>query len=161
MYQGQWGRLLEELPGFRFDVAGVDPYVEDQDGYTATRGVLDTINVIDKKNEQTMQIITGIGAEITDPLNQCLHFMDANFDGYRDIVSAYADGGASPNYVNIFNHFDPVAKRFVYDEGLSALPQVEVDTVNPVIRSAKRNGAGQHGAAEYSFINCKIEQSSQ
>lgn len=108
-----------------------------------------------------MQIITGIGAEITDPLNQCLHFMDANFDGYRDIVSAYADGGASPNYVNIFNHFDPVAKRFVYDEGLSALPQVEVDTVNPVIRSAKRNGAGQHSAAEYSFINCKIEQSSQ
>ena len=160
-YRGQWKRHLAELPSCRFEVAGVDPYVADKDGYTATRGVLDAIKVIDKKREQTVQVITGIGAEITDTLNQCLHFVDANFDGYRDIVSAYADGGAGPNYGNIFYLFDPVTKRFVYDEGLSALPQVEVDTVKRVIRSAWRNGVGQHGAAEYRFINGKMEQTYQ
>lgn len=161
LYRQQWKRHLTELPGFRFEVAGVDRYDGDEDGYTATRGMLDAIKVIDKKREQTVQVITGIGAEITDTLNQCLHFVDANFDGYRDIVSAYADGGAGPNYVNIFYLFDPVAKRFVYDEGLSALPQVEVDTINHVIRSAWRNGAGQHGAAEYRFIGGKMEQTYQ
>src|SRR5690606_10900159 len=161
LYRGQWERHLAELPSFRFEVAGVDLYVADGDGYTATRGTLDAIKVIDKKREQTVQVITGIGAEITDTLNQCLHFVDANFDGYRDIVSAYADGGAGPNYVNIFYLFDPATKRFVYDEGLSALSQVEVDTINQVIRSAWRNGAGQHGAAEYRFINGKMEQTSQ
>src|SRR5690606_29531369 len=124
LYLGQWKPHLTELPGFRFEVAGVDPYVENENGYSATRGMLDAIKVIDKKREQTVQVITGIGAEITDTLNQCLHFVDANFDGYRDIVSAYADGGAGPNYVNIFYLFDPAAKRFVYDEDLSALPQV-------------------------------------
>ena len=161
LYWGQWKRHLTELPVFRFEVAGVDPYVENENGYTATRGTLEAIKVVDKKGEQTVQVITGIGAEITDTLNQCLHFVDANFDGYRDIVSAYADGGAGPNYVNIFYLFDPVAKRFVYDEGLSALPQVEVDTINHVIRSAWRNGAGQHGAAEYRFIGGKMEQTYQ
>lgn len=159
LYLGQWKPHLTELPGFRFEVAGVDRY--DGDGYTATRGSLDAIKVIDKKREQTVQVITSIGAEITDTLNQCLHFVDANFDGYRDIVSAYADGGAGPNYVNIFYLFDPAAKRFVYDEGLSALSQVEVDTINQVIRSAWRNGAGQHGAAKYRFINGKMEQTYQ
>lgn len=159
LYLGQWKPHLTELPGFRFEVAGVDRY--DGDGYTATRGSLDAIKVIDKKREQTVQVITGIGAEITDTLNQCLHFVDANFDGYRDIVSAYADGGAGPNYVNIFYLFDPATKRFVYDEGLSALSQVEVDTINQVIRSAWRNGAGQHGAAKYRFINGKMEQTYQ
>src|SRR5690606_12385036 len=161
LYRQQWKRHLTELPGFRSEVAGVDRYDGDEDGYTATRGMLDAIKVIDKKREQTVQVITGIGAEITDTLNQCLHFVDANFDGYRDIVSAYADGGAGPNYVNIFYLFDPVTKRFVYDEGLSSLPQVEVDTVKRVIRSAWRNGAGQHGAAEYRFINGKMEQTYQ
>lgn len=161
LYRGQWKRHLPELSGFRFEVAGVDPYVENENGYIATRGLLDAIKVIDKKSEQTVQVITDIGAEITDTLNQCLHFVDANFDGYRDIVSAYADGGAGPNYVNIFYLFDPATKRFVYDEGLSALPQVEVDTVNQVIRSAWRNGAGQHGADEYRFIGGKMEQTYQ
>src|SRR5690606_34801476 len=84
-----------------------------------------------------------------------------NFDDYPDIMADFADGGAGPNYVNIFYLFDPAAKRFVYDEGLSVLPQVEVDTINHVIRSAWRNGAGQHGAAEYRYIDGKMEQTYQ
>src|SRR5690606_24850211 len=110
---------------------------------------------------QTVQVITDIGAEITDPLNRCLHFLDANFDGYPDIMADFADGGAGPNYANIFYLFDATTKRFVYNEALSALSQVEVDTMNHVIRSAWRNGAGQHGSAEYRFIDGKMEQTYQ
>lgn len=158
LYRDRWERHLTELPNFRFEVAGVD--LSNGDNYY-TRGMLAAIKVIDRENDQTIQVITGIGAEITDPLNRCLHFVDANFDGYPDIMADFADGGAGPNYANIFYLFDPVAKRFKYDEGLSALSQVEVDTVNRVILSAWRNGAGQHGSAEYRFIDGKMEQTYQ
>lgn len=158
LYRKQWEKHLAELPDFRFEVVGVDLNAGDE---YYTRGMLAAIKVVDKKSDQTVQVISDIGAEITDTLNQCLRFVDANFDGYPDIVSAYADGGSGPNYTNIFYLFDPVSKRFVYNEDLSVLSQVEVDTTHQVIRSAWRAGAGQHGAAEYRFIDGRMEQTYQ
>lgn len=157
-YRGQWERHITEQPRFRFEVRGADVNIEDHD---YTRGMLAAIKVIDIKSNQTVQIMTDIGAEITNALNRCLHFVDANFDGHPDIMADFADGGASPNYSNIFYLFDPVSKQFVYDDALSELSQVEVDPLHQVIRSAWRNGAGQHGAAEYRFINGKLEQTYQ
>ncbi|GAB3017085.1 hypothetical protein GCM10027051_22200 [Niabella terrae] len=158
LYRGQWVRHLAELPDYRFEVAGADPNPEDP---YYNRGLLAAIKVIDKKNNQIQQVAADIGAELTDSLNRSLHFIDANFDGYPDMMFDFADGGAGPNYINMFYLFDPVLNQFVYDEALSALSQVEVDTVHQLIRSAWRAGAGQHGAAEYRFIGGKLEQTYQ
>lgn len=154
LYEGKWKKHLRELPGFRFEVAGL----EAGSIYPGERGELLAIKVIEKGAGQACQLIADIGAQLLNPLVESLEFVDANFDGYPDIMSSYADGGAGPNYSNIFFLYDPDSKTFNYHEQLSSLPQVEVDTVKKLIYSAWRSGAGWHGSGEYRFENDDLVQ---
>lgn len=157
-YRGHWVAHEEELPDYRFEVVGASP---DQDGYSHRRGQLLAIKVIDKHSGRVLQIINNISAEISQNLTHSLTFLDANFDGYPDIMSDFTDGGAGPNYINIFFLFNPGTHRFEYDDTLSGLPQVEVDVENQLIHSRWRSGAGQHGAAAYRFVDGRLLQTYQ
>ncbi|MDQ3535451.1 MAG: hypothetical protein M3421_07470, partial [Bacteroidota bacterium] len=88
LYAGKWRAHRHELPGLRFKVAGTDA---DND-HSGERGELSAIKVIDKKSGRVRQVITDIGAQLFNPLSESLEFIDANFDGYPDIMSSYAEG---------------------------------------------------------------------
>lgn len=147
-YYGQWTTHIDELDAYRFEVSGASQEIDFSD-----RAILSAIKVVDKRTQETVQVITEIGAEIRGELSRSLTFVDANFDGYPDIMADFADGGAGPNYTRVFFVFNPEKEVFEYHAGLSALPQVEIDTVKQRVRSSWRSGAAQHGMAEYCFMN--------
>lgn len=157
-YRGNWVRHQNELTEFRFEVAGASP---EETAYGNGRGQLVAIKVIDKHSGDVVQVISDMNAEIMQELSNSITFIDANFDGYPDLMSDFADGGAGPNYSGIFYVFNPKTRRFEYHEALSGLSQVEVDTENQAIHSGWRSGAAQHGAATYRFVDGKLLQTYQ
>lgn len=116
------------------------------------------IRVYDKNNKK-IQTIRNAGY-LTDQ-NNTLDMIDANFDGYEDMMIYSHDGGAGPNNGYNFYIYDPKSKQFEYDQTLSELTQIQVDTKAKMITAAWRNGAAQHGYEEYKWINGKLTMTKQ
>lgn len=144
-----WVKQKEQTPLYRFEVSGY----EDGQAYSGEKGNVDAVKVIDKKTGKTLQVIANIGATLETKLEDAVMVIDFNFDGYPDFMLYYQNGGAGPNNSWNFYTYNPASRRFVYNDTLSALSQVEIDLKTKTISCAWRSGAGIHGAERYQYIN--------
>jgi len=87
---------------------------------------------------------------------QIIQSIDANFDGYPDLVIFENTGGAGPNSSYNYFLFDPTIGRFVRSEELSELTQPQIDPKTKSVQSFWRDGAATHGAATYAWIHGKL-----
>lgn len=111
------------------------------------------------KNNKKIQTIRNAGY-LTNK-NYTLDMIDVNFDGYEDMIIYSHDGGAVPNNGYNFYVYNSKSKLFEYNLTLSDLTQTQVDIKAKMITSAWRNGAAEHGYAEYKWINGKLIMTKQ
>lgn len=154
-YRHLWQSAHASSADFSFEVVGADP---DQTNQLYTPGLLAAIKIIRKSTGKVLQVITDIDGETRDRIVDALHVQDVNFDGYPDLWADFALGGAGPNNLKIFYVYDPAKDQFIYQEGLSALPQIQIDSVHQRILSSWRASAGEHGAARYRFREDTLQQ---
>jgi hypothetical protein len=147
LVENPWTRQTAETRDFRFEVAG--SYNEDDD--PTVPGEVEALKIINKK-KNTTQLIYPVGTPLADSLDDVVGVEDCNFDGYPDIMIYGHNGGAGPNDGYNFYLYDPRTGGFRFNEALSDLTQVEVDTGNKTITSAWRDGAGHHGGEQYTFL---------
>ena len=115
------------------------------------RHMVQAIRVINRKTEAVIQEIGAInGMPIVGLPNELVSIVDANFDGFPDLVIPFADGGAGPNSTDYVYLFNPRLHRFELNRQLSDLTQISFNS-NRTISSASRGGAGHHSAATYRF----------
>lgn len=133
---------------------------EDENEYLPMGAVSEiyAIRVYDK-NGKEIQTIRNVEGYLRE--NYTLGTVDANFDGYDDLMIYSHDGGAGPNNGYSFYIYDPKSKRFEYNQILSDLTQTQVDTKTKTIRSFWRGGAAEHGYEEYKWINGKLTMTKQ
>lgn len=124
-------------------------------GVTAT---IHSIKVYDK-NGKKIQTIRDAGYLTSE--NHTIDMIDANFDGYEDMMIYSHDGGAGPNSGYNFYIYNPKSKRFEYNQILSELTQTQIDAKAKMIIAAWRNGAAEHGYEEYKWINGKLTMTKQ
>lgn len=124
-------------------------------GVTAT---IHSIKVYDK-NGKKIQTIRDAGYLTSE--NHTIDMIDANFDGYEDMMIYSHDGGAGPNNGYNFYIYNTKSKRFEYNQILSELTQTQIDAKAKIITAAWRNGAAQHGYEEYKWINGKLTMTKQ
>ena len=115
-------------------------------------GNISGIKTYDKN--RLIQVIKNPGF-VSDTLS-VLDFADVNFDGYKDLVLYSHDGGAGPNYGNNYFIFNPKTKQFIFNEAMSDLSQPEINFKTKTIHAGWRNGAANHGAETYKWINGKF-----
>ncbi len=148
---GDWVKQKEQSPLYRFEASGYQG--DNGPGHAGDAGRVDAIKIIDKRTGKTRQVIADIGASLESELACALKVVDFNFDGYPDLMLYYQNGGAGPNSSWNFYVYNPLHQQFEYNDTLSALSQVEVDTKTKTISAAWRGGAGMHGAERYQYIN--------
>ena len=130
----------------------------DEDAPFGAIATIHSIRVYDK-NGKKIQTIRDAGY-LTDQ-NNTLDMVDANFDGYEDLMIYSHDGGAGPNNGYNFYIYDPKSKRFEYNQILSGLTQTQIDAKAKMITAAWRNGAAEHGYEEYQWINGELTMTKQ
>lgn len=142
-----WTKQKQQTALFSFEVSGKAADTSDD-----SEGEVDAIKIINKRTGQE-QLIMDIGAELYDSLDDVLQVQDCNFDGYPDIWIRAQDGGASPNYTHNYYLYNPHTGQFDYNEPLSGLSQIEIDSKAKIISSSWRDGAAHHGARQYTFMH--------
>ncbi|WP_416051090.1 XAC2610-related protein [Cupriavidus basilensis] len=110
------------------------------------------IEIIDRKSGVRTQVIRDFDSDpgFAAPAN-ALRVVDANFDGDPDISIFGMSGGAGPNSTENFFLFDAARRRFVFDETLSGLSQIAIDSRTRSISSAQRNSCCSHSAQTYRY----------
>jgi hypothetical protein len=108
-----------------------------------------SINIIDSKSRKIIQklsiphdkeqIHSGLPFR-KDLMNKDI-FQDVNFDGYQDII-LFSGSYAGPNTHAAFWVYDPATKRFNYNEQLSELTSVRIDSIKHLIFSSNSCCAG-------------------
>src|SRR5699024_9367948 len=146
-----WVKQKQETPKYRFEVSGS----KKERGYGMYSMTVNAIKVINKKTGK-VQILTHIGTP-TDALDDVVQVQDCNFDGYPDFWIFAHDGGAGPNYGDDFYLYHPESGKFEYNEQLSNLTQVAVDTKMKTITSEFRDGCCHHGGEAYTFKNGQLD----
>lgn len=144
-----WVKQNQQTKSFRFEVSGSDA---GENASYDDKGAVNAIKIINKKTGQK-QMIMNIGASLNGALRNVVQVQDCNFDGYQDMMVFNQNGGAGPNYSYNFYLYNPKNGQFEYNEELSDLSQVQVDTKNKIITCDWRNGAADHGGEQYTFIN--------
>lgn len=141
-----WVAQRARTRDFLFRVA----FIEDELTSDAPHAV--AIEIIDRKSGVRTQVIRDFDSDpgFAAPAD-ALRVVDANFDGYPDISIFGMSGGAGPNSTENFFLFDAARRRFVFDETLSGLPQIAIDSRTRSISSAQRNSCCSHSAQTYRY----------
>lgn len=148
-----WLKQKQGTKDFRFEVSG---YARDTTEWQ-DEGEVYGIKIINKKSGN-VQVLDNIGAAVADKLNDVVQVQDCNFDGYPDIWIYAHNGGAGPNDGNNYYLYNPRNGQFEFNQNLSDLTQISVDTKSKTITSAFRDGAGHHGGGTYTFTHDTLTQ---
>lgn len=148
-----WVKQNQDTKNFRFEISG---YAGDTTDWQ-DEGEVYGIKIINKKSG-SVQVLDGIGAALSGGLNDVVQVQDCNFDGYPDIWIYAHNGGAGPNDGNNYYLFNPKTGQFEFNQKLSDLTQVSVDSKSKIITSAFRDGAGHHGGGTYTFTHDTLTQ---
>ncbi|QNK63359.1 hypothetical protein H7F33_02245 [Pedobacter sp. PAMC26386] len=137
-----WIKQKQQTKLYRFEISVEDEYLK-------------AIKIINKKTGR-QQVILDIWAELkSNPVN-VIQVVDCNFDGYPDMTFLMQTGGAGPNYTDNFYLYNPITGNFDYNDELSQLSQIQINTKTKTIRSDWRDGAAHHGGEKYVFINQQL-----
>ena len=127
---------------------------------TAEEGMLlpIAIKVMDTKtNKRVQQFDIACGISYSgENISGFIRLIDCNFDGYPDILTSAYTGGAGPNNISNIFIFNPKTKQFEFDEILSYLPQLQIDSKTKTILSFYRASAGTHGTEHYKYRNGEL-----
>ncbi|MFC5473769.1 XAC2610-related protein [Paraherbaspirillum soli] len=153
LIEGEWVGQKAKLPKYRFRVALQTQDESDSEAKTAV-----AIEVINRMTNRRVQMIYDF---YSDPNRfsrpeEMLSVVDANFDGYPDIMVFGSSGGAGPNSTENIFLFDPKTQKFALDEMLSGLPQLDINSKNRTISSASRSSCCSHHAETYRYIKGKL-----
>lgn len=135
--KGEWTSQTATTTRFYFEVAVQEAKIATSD---ERRFFPTAIRVVDGETGRVQQSIYDIywtDAHLTSP-KEFLSVVDANFDGYPDLVLRSSAGGAGPNDARSFFLYNPKAGKFKYDSQLSSLSQIHIDPEEKVITSASR-----------------------
>lgn len=143
-----WLKQKQDTKNFRFEISG---YAGDTTEWQ-DEGEVYGIKIINKKSGN-VQVLDNIGAAVANELNDVVQVQDCNFDGYPDIWIYAHNGGAGPNDGNNYYLYNPQNGQFEFNQNLSDLTQISVDTKSKTITSAFRDGAGHHGGGIYTFTH--------
>ncbi|RZS31962.1 XAC2610-related protein [Corticibacter populi] len=152
--QAQTGR-------FRFR-AGFPPAATEGDDAPYDEGVaLWAIEVIDRPSGRRHQVLRDFGSDRgygTDPQSQAhaVQLVDANFDGQPDLIVNGYSGGAGPNSTDNVFLYVPEQGRFVWDERLSGMTQLEIDPATQTISTHARGGCCSHASETYRYIDGQL-----
>ncbi|MFM0133239.1 XAC2610-related protein [Paraburkholderia sediminicola] len=147
----RWITQKAETKDFRFRVA----FRPNEDASEPAWPV--AIEVIDRRTNRRVQVIRDFYSEMSPTAeNELLQVVDANFDGYPDIAIFSQSGGAGPNNTENFFLFNPTTRQFVFDEELSSLPQIAIDSKTRTITSAQRDGCCRHSAETYRYMDGRL-----
>lgn len=146
-----WVKQKQMTKDFRFEVSGK----QSEDSYGDTNGSVDAIKIINRKTG-AIQVIEA-GTDLLSSMDNVVQVQDCNFDGYPDFWIPAFNGGAGPNYTNYFYLYNPKSGKFEFNEPLSDLEQVDVDSKSKTISSAFRDGCCHHGGATYGFVNNRLD----
>lgn len=91
-------------------------------------------------------------AEPPDETTGYLTAMDFNFDGYQDL-RLMTSWGATGNHVYSVWLYDPVTHRFVYNNALSQLNNIDIDLASHTIQSHGNSSADSWGGSSYRWEN--------
>lgn len=84
---------------------------------------------------------------------QGLDFIDLNFDGYLDL-DLFISAGATGNYNSLYWLFEPDSNLFIYNDQLSNLVSLSVDSSQKLIYSYIKPGdAYEYESETYKYIN--------
>lgn len=146
-----WIPQKQQTSEFRFEVSGIP-----NSGDFSNDGEVNALKIINKKTGK-IQLISNIEAALYDSLDDVIQVQDVNFDGHPDIWMYAHSGGAGPNDGNNYYLFNPKTKKFEYNQQLSDLTQVSIDSETKTIESAFRDGCCHHGGATYTFKENQLD----
>ncbi|EHP40593.1 hypothetical protein OR16_24815 [Cupriavidus basilensis OR16] len=150
LFELKWVEQKARTKAFRFRVAL-------RSGDDASEPALPVaIEVLDRRTGRRFQVLRDFVSEGQPADNAFLQVVDANFDGHPDITISGMSGGAGPNSTENVFLFDPVTRRFVYNEALSNLPQISIDTNRHTVQSAQRGSCCSHSAQTFRYIDGKL-----
>lgn len=155
-----WVPQVAQAPDFRFQVAYPD--TADAEAYDHHQATALAIRVISRHTGRVQQLIDSVAQDRNmRAYAENLELIDANFDGYPDLMLFAHDGGAGPNSGYLFYLYHPGTARFALHQELSELTQVDINPRTKTISSGWRNGCCSHGGEEYQFINGALTMSSR
>jgi len=137
-----WIKQKQQTKQFRFEIS-------------ADKEFLQAVKIIHKKTGK-QQVFLDLWAELRSTPIDVIQISDYNFDGYPDFMFLMQAGGAGPNYTNNFYLYNPKNDDFEYNDELSQLSQIQIDTKRQIISSDWRDGAAHHGGEKYRFINQRL-----
>lgn len=146
----KWVDQQAKTKQFRFRIA-FSATADDDAHATAV-----AVEVINRKTGNRAQVIRDFYAEPWGENDTSLRIIDANFDGHPDLRFGGSSGGAGPNNTSNFFLFDAKSGRFVFDEVLSDLSQIELDTHKKLITSAQRGGCCSHSSQTWRYKNGRL-----
>ena len=144
-----WVDQQDQTEQFRFRV-GFEP--------DEAHAVPLAIDVIDRATGKRVQVMRDFYSETlwATEVHSALTLVDANFDGDQDLMILGSNGGAGPNSTYNFFLFDKQSRRFVFNEALSELSQIQIDAQMKEITSAQRNGCCSHSSQTFRYINGRL-----
>lgn len=129
--------------------AGIE---RDEDGARLT-----AIEVLDAVSGERRQVLRDFEADPISEAPDLLQWVDANFDGFPDLLAPGLSGGAGPNSTTSVFLFDPQRQMFVYDAVLSGLPQLSINADARSISSASRGGCCSHASETYRYTAGRLQ----
>jgi hypothetical protein len=90
----------------------------------------------------------------TSPADSAVKVVDANFDGFVDLVFTAVQGMA--NRMDAFYLYHPKTKQFTFDDELSGLSSPEIDGKRKEIRTYDRESANHYISERYRYIAGKL-----
>lgn len=131
------------------------------------------IKILDKKTGKQIQIIWDIPTdsghnvfyeidnvedqdEIKKHFDDEIDIVDANFDGYPDLMLWGFTGGAGPNDTRNIILYNPTTHKFEWNQALSQLPQIEINPKDKTISSANRGSCCSYLFQTFKFVKNKL-----
>lgn len=154
----QWVSQEARLPQYEFLLGfAADDLKDVPEGEYREEGVYPlALRVKDRHTGKIIQTLYDIESETRNEPSQVVSLVDANFDGHLDVVLPMQSGGAGPNYTNNVFLFNPKNQRFEWNEEISMLPQLSIDSKNKLIESGQRNGCCEHSMTKYRWRNGRL-----
>lgn len=153
----KWIVQHAETDTLRFRLA-IERDADDADASADTEGgVPVAVEIRDADTGTRRQILRDFSADRIEGSADVLQLVDANFDGFPDLLIPGMSGGAGPNSTQNVFLFDPAHQRFVFDAALSGMSQLSIDAASRTVSTASRDGCCGYTSETYRYAGKALE----